>query len=240
LLKEENNLSRFGNETINGANVNGKFEQVDKQEFLKAPDVLLQKTEVHDDKKDEVRYSKLDQDEVHVLPTIHVEEKPIIVEKEIVYEKPVEIRQTIIHKEKPVIIEQPIIKEKHEHYREATEHIKTDTKIVKETVSEQDAGNQDTNALLDLRKGIVDEYSNNSKPIVQKEKQFVQLDTEVREQPTQVHEKQVIYQQPVEIQKTHIEKIKPKVREEVTLEKEHIHEKLAPEIYQENVKKSIY
>jgi len=180
----------------------------------------------------------MDKDEVHVLPTIHVEERPVIVEKEIEYEKPVEIRQTIIHKEQPKKIEQPIIKEKHEHYREATEYEKTDTKIVRETVSEQDTGNQDTNALLSLRKEVIDEYSNNSKPIVQKEKQFVQLDTEVREQPTQVHEKQVIYQQPVEIQKTHIEKIKPIVREEVTLEKEHIHEKLAPEVYQENVKKA--
>ena len=236
-LKKESNLSQFGNETIYGANVNEKFEQVNKKEFAKVPAAVLQTTEVHDDKKDEIKYSKTDKDEVHVLPTIHVQEKPIIIEKEIEYEKPVEIKQTIIHKEKPIIIEQPIIKEKHEHYREATEYQKTDTKIVKETVSEQDVGNKDTEALLNLRKEQIDKYSDTT-PIVKKEKQFVQLDTDVREQPTQVHEKQVIYQQPVEIQKTHIEKIKPKVREEVTLEKEHIHEKLAPEVYQESVKKS--
>jgi len=167
-----------------------------------------------------------------------VEEKPIIIEREIEYSKPVEIRQTIIHKEKPIIIEQPIIREKHEHYREAPEYAKTTNKIVTETVSEQDTGNQDTEALLNLRKQRIDEYSNNSQPIVKREKEVIQLEADIREQPTQVHEKQVIYQQPVEIQKTHIEKIKPIVREEVTFEKEHIHEKLAPEIHRENAKKS--
>jgi len=236
-VKKEGDISRFGSETISGANINQKYEKVDKHEFAKAPEILGQRTEFHDDKKDEIKYSKTDKDEVHVLPTLHVEEKPVIVEKEIQYEKPVEIKQTIIHKEQPVIIEQPIIKETHEHYREATDYQKKDTKIVKETISDQDVGNQDTEALLNLRKERLDQH-NDTAPIVHKEKQFVQLDTEVREQPTEVHEKQVVYQQPVEIQKTHIEKIKPKVREEVTLEKEHIHEKLAPEVYQEDVKKA--
>jgi hypothetical protein len=233
-VKQEGDLSRFGTDTINGATLDKKYEKVDKQEFAKAPEVLHQQTEFHDDRKDEVKFS--DKNEVHVLPTLHVEEKPVIVEKEIQYEKPVEIKQTIVHQEKPIIIEQPIIKETHEHYREATDYQKTNTKVVKETVSDQHVGNQDAEALLNLRKERLDQHD--TTPIVQKEKQFVQLDTEVREQPTQVHEKQVIYQQPVEIQKTHIEKIKPVVREQVTLEKEHVHEKLAPEVYQEDAKKT--
>jgi len=96
----------------NGANINMNYEEVNQQEFVKAPDVLLQQTKVVDDKKDEKQYAQLDKNEVHVLPTIHVKEKPVIVEKEIEFEKPVEIKQTIIHKEKPIIVEKPRIIEK--------------------------------------------------------------------------------------------------------------------------------
>jgi len=216
-----------------GANM--KYEQVDQQEFRKAPDVLFQQTLVQDDKKDEIAYSKLDQNEVRVLPTLKLQEKPIIIEKEIEYNKPVEIKQTIIHQERPVIIEKPIIKETHEHYREGTQYEKKEQKIVTESVSEQDVGNKDQEALLNLRKERIDSY-NDTTPIVQYQKQNIQLDTDFREQPTEVREKEVVYQQPVEIQRTKIEKIIPKVREEVTLEKEHVHQKLAPEVYQEETR----
>jgi hypothetical protein len=221
-----------------GANVNMKYEEVNKQEFQRAPDVLFQKTQVVDDKKDELAYAKLDKNEVRVLPTLKLQEKPVIIEKEIEYEKPVEIKQTIIHQEKPIIIEKPIIKETHEHYREETQYERKNQKIVTESVSEQDTGNKDQEALLNLRKERIDSY-NDTTPIVQYQKENVQLDTDFRQKPTEVREKEVVYQQPVEIQRTQIEKIIPKVREEVTLEKEHIHQKLAPEVYQEETRQVI-
>jgi len=52
--------------------------------------------------------------------------------------------------------------------------------------------------------------------------------------PAQVHETKIVYQQPVEIESVQIEKIIPKVVEEVTVEKEHVHQKVRPEIYVEN------
>jgi len=61
----------------------------------------------------EAKFEKMDGNEVHVLPTIHVKDKPIITEKEVEYTKPIEIKETVIHQEKPIIVEQPIIKEKH-------------------------------------------------------------------------------------------------------------------------------
>jgi molybdopterin converting factor small subunit len=213
-----------------------KYEEVNQSEFHKVPDIVLQKTEVKDfDNKDEIKYKTMDKNEVHVLPTLHVQEKPVIIEKEIEYEKPVEVKQTIIHQEKPIIVEQPIIKQTNEHYREATQHIQSNEKIVKEKVSEQDVGNLDEQAILNLRKDRIDSY-NDTTPIVQYQKQNVQLDTDFRQKPTEVREKEVVYEQPVEIQRTQIEKIIPKVREEVTLEKEHIHQKLAPEVYQEETR----
>jgi len=231
--KEMTNDVQFQSE--NGANVNMKYEQVNQQEFVKAPAVLNQKTEFVDDKRDELKYSKIDKNEVHVLPTIHVQEKPVIIEKEIEFEKPIEIKETIIHREKPIIVEKPIIKEKHEHYREATQLEKNHQKIVTENISSQDTGTQDQEAILNLRQERINSHSDTT-PIIQHEKQNVQLDTEFRAQPTQIREKEVVYEQPVEIQRTEIEKIKPKIREEVTLEKEHIRETVAPEVHQANAK----
>jgi len=49
--------------------------------------------------------------------------------------------------------------------------------------------------------------------------------------------KEVVYQQPVEIQRTQIETIKPTVVEQVTLNKEHVHQKVAPEVYVEDATK---
>jgi len=232
---ESQNQNKSGAEFQNqsGANMNMNYQEVNAQEFVKAPAVLHQQTEVVDDKKDEIKYSKLDQNEVHVLPTLHVQERPTIVEKEIEFEKPVEIKQTFIHKEKPVIIEKPTIIEKNEHYREATQLERNNEKVVKESISEQHAGNQDQQALLNLRQERID-TCNDTTPIIKHEKQHVKLDTEVREQPTQINEKEVVYQQPVEIERTNIENIVPKVREEVTLKKEHVYEKTAPEVYQDN------
>jgi len=209
------------------------FEKVDKAEFEKIPDIALQRNEVIDDRKDELKYKTLDKDEVHILPTLHVQEKPIIIEKEIEYEKPVQVKQTIIHQEKPIIIEQPIIKEKHEHYRESTEYVKHDEKIVRETVHEQDVGNLDKEELAKLRTQRIEEYQDTT-PIIHKEKEQIQLQADIREKPTIINEKEVVYKQPVEIQQTVVEKIKPTVREEVTLEKEHIYQKLVPEVHIDN------
>jgi len=220
-------------QNLSGANMNMGYKEVNRQEFVQAPDVLLKQTEVVDDKQDEVKYSKLDQNETHVLPTLHVKEKPVIIEKEVEIEKPVEIKQTIIHKEKPIIAEKPIIIEKNEHYREATQHEKNHEKVVRETISEQDVGNQDQEALLNLRQERMNTFSDTA-PIVKNEKHNVRLDTEFREQPTQINEKEVLYQQPVEIERTKVEKIIPTVHENVTLNKEHIYEKTAPEYHQES------
>jgi len=234
-FKKQQQQFASGAQFQTGANMNMKYEEVNKQEFQRAPDVLFQKTLVVDDKKDELAYAKLDKSEVRVLPTLKLQEKPVIIEKEIEYEKPVEIKQTIIHQEKPIIIEKPIIKETHEHYREQTQYERKNQKIITESVSEHDVGNKEQEALLNLRKERIDSY-NDTTPIVQHQKENVQLDTDFRQKPTEVREKEVVYQQPVEIQRTQIEKIIPKVREEVTLEKEHIHQKLAPEVYQEETR----
>jgi len=47
--------------------------------------------------------------------------------------------------------------------------------------------------------------------------------------------KEVIYQQPIEIERHNIENIKPTIHENVLLDKEHVYQKMAPEIQFENV-----
>jgi len=99
-----------------------QYQEVDKKEYEQIPNMVFEQNEVVDNKLDEEKYKVLDQDEIHTLPTIHVKAKPRIIEKEVEYIKPIEVKETIIHKEKPIIIEQPIINEKHEHYREIPQY----------------------------------------------------------------------------------------------------------------------
>jgi len=66
-------------------------------------------------------------------------------------------------------------------------------------------------------------------------KKYVQLDTEYRENPTQINEKEVVYQQPIEIEKTTIEQVKPTIHEDVKVEKKHVYQKVAPEFQQADV-----
>jgi len=129
-----------------------KYEEVQKDEYEKIPDMVFQQNEVVDNKFDEEKYRVLDQDEIHTLPTIHLKDKPRIIEKEVEYIKPIEIKETIIHKEKPIIVEQPIIKEKHEHYREMPEYQRNQVQFSTETVHEQDVGNLDQEALKKLKR----------------------------------------------------------------------------------------
>jgi len=213
--------------------VQTKYQSVDKEEWSKPPSVLYNPSLIQDDKQDEIILSKKDENEVITLPTLHLKEQPQIIEREIEYEKPVQVKQTIIHQEKPIIIEQPIIKEKYEHYRDNTQFIKNNSKIVQETTLNNDNGKLEQEALLNLRKERIDTY-NNTTPIVQHTKEHVQLPTVVNEQPTIINEKQVLYQQPIEIEQKFIEKVKPIVNENVRLEKEHVHEKLAPEVLTNN------
>jgi hypothetical protein len=221
--------------------VQGSYQEVNKEEFVKAPDALFQQTLVNDDRSDELQYLQQDKNEVHVLPSIKVQDKPVIIEKEVSYEKPVQIKQTIVHQEKPIIIEQPIIKQKFEHYRDNTQFESNQEKIITENNLNNNNNNNNNNlmnseneALLNLRKNRIDAF-NDTTPIYQTQKENIKLDTEYREQPTVVNEKQVIYQQPVEIEQKFIEKIKPVVHENVTLEKEHVYEKQAPTLYTDNV-----
>jgi len=182
----------------------------------------------------ESKFQKLDVNETHILPTIHVKAKPTIIEKEIEYTKPIEIKETIVHREKPIIVEQPIIKEKNEHYREEAKIEQTKQENITESVHKQDVGNLDKESLQNLRQQYQEQFMDNT-PIIQQQKEQVLLDTDYREQPTQIKEKEVVYQQPIEIEKTLIEQVKPKVREDVKVEKEHVYQKLAPELHQENV-----
>jgi hypothetical protein len=215
--------------------VQGSYQEVNKEEFVKAPDALFQQTLINDDRSDELQYLKQDKNEVHVLPSIKVQDKPVIIEKEVSYEKPVEIKQTIIHQEKPIIVEQPIIKQKFEHYRDNTQFESNQEKVITESnLNNNNNNNNENEALFNLRKNRIDAF-NDTTPIYQNEKENIKLDTEYREQPTVINEKQIIYQQPVEIEQKFVEKITPVVHENVTLNKEHVYEKQAPQLYTDNV-----
>jgi len=181
-----------------------------------------------------LKFENMDKNEIHTLPTIHLKDKPRIIEKEVEYNKPIEIKETIIHKEKPVIVEQPIIKEKHEEYREEAKLEQEKQETIKESIHEKDVGNLDQQALENLREQRKQEFMDIT-PNVEYQKQQVQLDTEYRKNPTQINEKEVVYQQPIEIEKTTIEQVKPTIHEDVKVEKEHIYQKVAPEFQQANV-----
>jgi len=103
-----------------------------------------------------------------------------------------------------------------------------------ETVHEQDVGNLDQEALKNLKEKRIEEF-NDTTPIVEHQKKYVELETDFREKPAEIREKEVIYQQPIEIEKRNIENIKPTIHENVLLEKEHVYQKMAPEIQSENV-----
>jgi len=222
-LKQENeNL-------ISGLNLNvneqRNFEEVRQSDFENMPNIASTSM-VEENKENKV----LEQNEVHVLPTIYVQEKPKIIEKEVEYIKPVEVKQTIVHKEKPIIVEQPIIKEKHEHYREAADYVKNHAEIITENKEQlNNMGNIEQETLKNLKEQKLQEF-NDTTPIIEREKQTINLQSEVIEQPTQLREKEVVYHQPIEIEKTNIEKVLPTVREDVTTLKQHSFEKMEPEI----------
>jgi hypothetical protein len=87
--------------------------------------------------------------------------------------------------------------------------------------------------LENLKKEKLSTYENQS-PIIEYQKEKIALNTEYREQPTIVNSKQTVYQQPIEIEQKYIEKVKPVVNENITINKEHVFEKLAPEHYVSN------
>jgi len=107
--------------------VQGPYEEVKENNFSEIPEQVFDKVQVNENEiKDE--NIRLVNNEYHVLPTIHVQEAPRIIEKEVEYIKPVEIHQNIIEKEIPTIIETPIIVEKQEHYLEPTQVIREEKK----------------------------------------------------------------------------------------------------------------
>jgi len=206
--------NQYGNEM--------KYEQSSKQEMAQSN---------WSETENKSNYEKMDQNETHILPTIHVQAKPTIVEKEVEYHKPVEIKETIVHKEKPIVVEQPIIKETFEHVEQQPQYEQHQQNIIKQSTHEKDVGNLDQQALENLREQRKQEFMD-TKPIVEHQKERVELDTEYHEQPTQVKEKEVVYQQPIEIEKQNVEQVIPKVKENVTLQKEHVYQKLAPDVQQ--------
>jgi hypothetical protein len=128
-------LSSTQETTLNTSSVldkplEGSYASVKKEEWMQPPkEVLSESIDFKDDKKDEMKLNINDRDEIHVLPTIKIEQPPKIIEREIEYIKPVEIKQTIVHQEQPIIVEKPIIKEKFEHYRDETQTIKSEKKL---------------------------------------------------------------------------------------------------------------
>jgi len=215
-------------------NIQPKLEVQEKQETLnenKIESEQLSKEEMKEEKFE--KFEKME-DETHILPTLHVQAPPTIVKKEVEYHKPIEIKETIIHKEKPIIVEQPIIKEKNERYEEEAMIERKEKEMTKEFIHEEDVGNLDQETLLNLRKQRKEEFMDTT-PIIEHKKENIQLDTDYVERPTEIKEKEVIYQQPIEIEKTNIEQIQPRIRENTKVEKEHIYQKLAPEIQQADV-----
>jgi len=210
------------------------YQSVNKEEFEQhlQPEYFFSKNDIahNENLSPETKREEI----IHVLPTLKLKERTIIVEKEIKYEKSIQIHQTIIHKEIPIIIEQPIMIEKHEHYREQPTYVTQPSQIYESNVThEQDVGNLDEQEIAKLRSSRRDQFQDTT-PVIQHEQEFIQMEPEIHEIPTQIHETKVVYQQPVEIEAIQIEKIRPKVVEEVTVEKEHIHQKVRPEIYVED------
>jgi len=236
----ENMMMRNNNNMMGtGMNMNAQqYQPINRLQFETEPSLLHKQPIIRDNREDEKLYASSDKNEYHVLPPIHVKERPTIVEREIEYEKPIEVHNTIIHREKPIIIEKPIIKETHEHYRDATEYIRRDENIVTEKIdSSYNMPNTNEQAILsNLKQQRLSQYQNTS-PIIHNEKQHIKLDTIVKDNPSQIHEKQVVYEQPIEIEKKHIEHIVPRVHENILVEKEHVHEKLQPQVIQDNVQK---
>jgi hypothetical protein len=218
----------------------GQYQQVNRSNFEAEPSLLYNQPIIKDDRRDELMFAARDKNEHHILPTIHVQDRPTIIQKEIEYEKPIEVHNTIIHREKPIIIEKPIIKEKHEHYRDSTQYISRNEEIVTEKIDSSynmPNFNEDI-ALQKLRQERLSQF-NNTTPIIHNEKQHIKLDTIVQENPSQIYQKEVVYEQPIEIEQKHIEHIVPKIHENILLEKQHIHEKLQPQIIQTNVEKDM-
>jgi len=148
-----------------------------------------------------------------------------------IIEQPVEIYRRIIHVEKPKIVEVPIYKEIHEYIREEPQYVTLDTNVI-----EEDLGTRNVSQLSPEERNRLQQYANNGdlnnnnqEADIILEKEQVTLATEIRQLPTQVHEKQIIYEQPIEIERRHIETIKPTVHEQVKIINEHVSMKDEPE-----------
>jgi len=170
---------------------------------------------------------------IHKLPSIQVQTQPTIIEKEIIYEKPIEIQSKIIHREKPIIIEQPIIKEKYEHYRESTEIINNEQEQIHKKYDTSYHDINEENIINNLKQERLSQYQDTS-PIIKKEQEIISLNPQIEQQPIQVYENENIFEQPIEIEKKHIEHIKPKVDTNLIYEENHLYEKEQPQIIQNN------
>jgi len=226
----------FLNENVeNVANANvvqGPYEEVKKREFIEIPEEVFDKVIVSDETLKNSSANNISvKNEYHVLPTIHVQEAPIIIEKEVEYIKPVEVHQTIIEKEIPKIIEKPIIVEKKEHYLEPTEIVREENKIITETKDDNyvNSNLNEHQSIEDLRKERETAFSNQI-PIVEHKKEQIILETDIQQKPTEIRTKEVVYEQPIEIERKKIEKIQSNIVENVVINKEHIFEKENPEI----------
>jgi len=61
-------------------------------------------------------------------------------------------------------------------------------KIITETIHEDDVGNLDQEELKNLKEKRIEEF-NDTTPIIEHEKKYVQLETDFREKPDEIREK---------------------------------------------------
>jgi len=211
--------------------VQGQYEEVKRDNFVEIPEQVFDKVQVNEN---DVKLSNEDENmrtnnEYHVLPTIKVQEAPRIIEKEVEYIKPVEIHQNIIEKEITTIIERPIIVEKQEHYLEPTQVIREENKIITERKDNEYFNVNEQETIDNLRKERQEAF-NNQIPLVEHKKEQIILDTDIQQRPDEIRTKNVVYEQPIEIERKEIETIKPTIVENVSINKEHICQKEQPKI----------
>jgi len=149
-----------------------------------------------------------------------------------IIEQPIEITRRIIHVEKPKIIEVPIYKEIHEYIREEPQYITQNANVITQDIGSKDVSSlseEELNRLKQYANISNDNNNNNLQPIIEIQKEQIPLAPEIRELPPQIHEKEIIYEQPIEIERLHIEKVKPIVHEEVKILNEHVLTKMEPQ-----------
>jgi len=153
-----------------------------------------------------------------------------------IIEQPIEITRRIIHIEKPRIVEIKTYKEIHEYIREEPQYITKDVNTIVE-----DGGTKDISQLSEEEVNRLKQYANipnndlsNVNPTIEIQKEQVQLAPEIRELSPQMHEKEIVYEQPIEIERLHVEKIKPIIHEEVKIVNENIIMKAKPQTQSED------